>query len=58
MLEYAEWYYGPQKRIFSSIRADIKGNNRFYDKAILIGAFQRIDEDRIDQFAVVIEYRN
>lgn len=48
-LSFSEWYYGPQKRILSSIRSDIKRNSYFFDKVILIAAYQKIDEDRIDR---------
>ena len=48
-LSFAEWYYGPQKRFFSSLRTDIKTNGRLTDKFILIAAYQKIDEDRIDR---------
>lgn len=48
-LSFAEWYYGPQKRFLSSIRADLSYSSNFYDKIILIGAYQKIDEDRIDR---------
>lgn len=48
-LRYAEWYYGPQNRFFSSIRTDINQQTSWTDKIILIAAYQRIDEDRIDR---------
>ncbi len=46
--KFAEWFYGPQTRMFSS--ADLlltPEENRFLDKAKFIAAWQRIDEDRI-----------
>ena len=48
-LSFAEWYYGPQTRFFSSLRTDIKSTSSFTDKLILIAAYQKIDEDRIDR---------
>ncbi|MGK0314622.1 MAG: hemoglobin/transferrin/lactoferrin receptor protein [Saprospiraceae bacterium] len=48
-LSFAEWYYGPQTRFFSSLRTDIKSTSVFTDKFILIAAYQKIDEDRIDR---------
>ncbi len=49
VLSFAEWYYGPQNRFLSSLRADIKRQSAFYDKIIVIAAYQKIDEDRIDR---------
>ena len=48
-LTFAEWYYGPQNRFMSSLRTDINIENSLFDKIILIAAFQKIDEDRIDR---------
>lgn len=48
-LAFAEWYYGPQTRFFASLRSDIKSNSTLTDKIILIAAYQKIDEDRIDR---------
>lgn len=48
-LSFAEWYYGPQQRFFSSIRSDISSKSSITDKIILIAAYQKIDEDRIDR---------
>lgn len=48
-LSFAEWYYGPQNRFLSSIRSDINQQSSFFDKIILIAAYQKIDEDRIDR---------
>lgn len=49
LLSFAEWYYGPQKRFFSSLRSDINQKTTMFDKIILIAAYQKIDEDRIDR---------
>ena len=48
-LSFAEWYYGPQTRFFTSLRSDIKSSALLTDKLILIAAYQKIDEDRIDR---------
>ena len=48
-LTFAEWYYGPQKRFLASLRSNITTDKKLFDKIILIAAFQKIDEDRIDR---------
>ncbi len=48
-LRYAEWYYGPQKRHLISHRIDYKDFNKFFDTAIFILSYQKIDEDRINR---------
>lgn len=45
-LEYAEWFYGPQKRILASIKGRFLNPTPFYDKATIIASYQDIDEDR------------
>jgi hemoglobin/transferrin/lactoferrin receptor protein len=47
--KFAEWYYGPQKRLFGSYSINLSGSNLFYDNAKLILAYQQIDESRIDR---------
>ncbi len=49
ILKYAEWYYGPQTRVFASLRAEFKGKNKFYDNINLTSAWQNISEDRISR---------
>ena len=48
-LRFGEWNYGPQNRVLISPKLTITGHNRFFDKAYLITAFQKIDEDRISR---------
>ena len=49
-LEYAEWSYGPQKRLLSALRANIKGDSsRWLGQGQLVAAFQKIDEERISR---------
>ena len=45
--KYAEWYYGPQERLFTSFKASLSNANVMYDYANLIVAYQRIVEDRV-----------
>ena len=49
LLKFAEWYYGPQFRTLASAKLSLKTNNPAFDKATIIGAFQRIDEDRFSR---------
>lgn len=53
-LKYAEWYYGPQQRIFGQFKADFSKNpnnpkNKIYHSGVFSVAYQRIDEDRISR---------
>lgn len=45
--KFAEWYYGPQKRILLSHTAKVlKPEGKLFDRALFITAFQSIGEDR------------
>ncbi len=44
-LKWAEWYYGPQQRLLTSFKMRTLQSSPFFDKAILIASFQKIDED-------------
>lgn len=64
-LKYAEWYYGPQQRIFGQFKTDFSKNpnnprNRFYHQGVFSLAFQRIDEDRISRLygSQIREFQN
>ena len=46
-LRWAEWNYGPQRRLLTSLDYRNFKPTQLYDQVIVIGAFQRIDEDRI-----------
>ncbi len=46
---FAEWYYGPQKRLLSSYTLTNNRANRFYNHSRLIAAYQFIEESRIDR---------
>jgi hemoglobin/transferrin/lactoferrin receptor protein len=47
--KYAEWNYGPQKRLFGSYTLQMSNKNILYDNARLILAYQQIEESRIDR---------
>lgn len=44
---FAEWYYGPQKRILASYHLTINGKTNMYDKLQVILGYQNIEESRI-----------
>ncbi len=46
-LKWAEWFYGPQKRLLASLKTRLTNANGWYDRATFIGSFQKIDEDRL-----------
>ena len=48
-LKYAEWYYGPQKRLLISSQLKIEPNKKWLQKGTLTAAFQNIKESRIDR---------
>ncbi len=48
-LKYADWYYGPQSRIFASLRTELKAIHGFYDNAVITAAYQNISEDRVNR---------
>ncbi|MDX1666443.1 MAG: TonB-dependent receptor, partial [Saprospiraceae bacterium] len=48
-LRFARWDYGPQRRILASLKTSLQGGHGWYDRATIIGAYQRIDEDRIER---------
>ncbi|MBD0256221.1 MAG: TonB-dependent receptor [Cytophagales bacterium] len=45
----AEWYYGPQKRLFASYTLNLRSDLPFYDQARLIAGYQRLEESRINR---------
>lgn len=46
--KYAEWYYGPQKRLLSALTTTIKDSSgRFFENANIIASFQHLEESRI-----------
>ena len=46
---YAEWYYGPQTRLFSYYRWENSKAHTWYDRIRLTGAFQYVEESRHDR---------
>ncbi|MEO9533826.1 MAG: TonB-dependent receptor [Crocinitomicaceae bacterium] len=53
-LRFAEWYYGPQNRLFAQFKADFSKNpnnpkNKMYHSGVFSLAYQKIDEDRISR---------
>jgi hemoglobin/transferrin/lactoferrin receptor protein len=48
-LRFAEWYYGPQTRIFTSLNSEIKSGGKLFDKMNVILAWQSISQDRINR---------
>ncbi|MDP1622277.1 MAG: TonB-dependent receptor [Bacteroidales bacterium] len=48
-MRYAEWYYGPQSRLLTSMKAEYKVNGVIFDRASIIAAYQNIQEDRINR---------
>ncbi len=48
-LKYAQWYYGPQKRLLASARLRFLKPNRIFSACKITTAYQKIDEDRISR---------
>lgn len=48
-LKYADWHYGPQTRLLTSLKAEYTNRNALYDNATIIAAYQNISEDRINR---------
>lgn len=46
-LKWAEWFYGPQKRLLTSWKTRLSNPTSWYDRATFIGSFQFLEEDRI-----------
>jgi hemoglobin/transferrin/lactoferrin receptor protein len=47
--KWAEWYYGPQNRLLTSLSAKVESNNNWFNKMEILTHFQKIDEDRISR---------
>ncbi len=46
--KFAEWYYGPQNRLLSSLTMEYKPTkNRWFSTLSVITAYQKIEEDRV-----------
>ena len=48
-LKFAEWYYGPQKRIFGSYQLNLENGTGFYTNGRITLAYQDIEESRHDR---------
>jgi hemoglobin/transferrin/lactoferrin receptor protein len=48
-MKFAEWYYGPQSRLFASLKAEYNFNAVVFDHASVIIGYQNIHEDRINR---------
>ncbi|MEI6523435.1 MAG: TonB-dependent receptor [Bacteroidota bacterium] len=46
---FAEWYYGPQKRIFSSYTLNVLSATKMFNSFRIILAYQNIEESRNDR---------
>jgi hemoglobin/transferrin/lactoferrin receptor protein len=46
---FGEWYYGPQKRLFSAYNLTMKNRNVIYDQLRITAAYQNIEESRVDR---------
>jgi hemoglobin/transferrin/lactoferrin receptor protein len=45
-LRFAQWYYGPQERLFAAYELRLKNANRLYDEARIILSQQMIEQSR------------
>ncbi|VAW24588.1 FIG00930387: hypothetical protein [hydrothermal vent metagenome] len=48
-LKFAEWYYGPQKRLLISSQLKVKPNKKWLQKGTITAAFQNIKESRVQR---------
>jgi hemoglobin/transferrin/lactoferrin receptor protein len=48
-LKFAEWFYGPETRLMSYYKLDLKNEKSFYDNAQLTLDYQNIKESRINR---------
>jgi hemoglobin/transferrin/lactoferrin receptor protein len=46
---YSEWFYGPQRRLLASVKMGMSKSNALYDRAVVIAAFQRVHENRLQR---------
>lgn len=46
---YAEWNYGPQKRMMAAYTLSLRADSSFYDDATIIAAFQSVAQERISR---------
>lgn len=49
VLRYAEWYYGPQNRMFGALKLDFSSKSKWFKNGVMTLSYQKIDEDRISR---------
>ena len=49
VLKYAEWYYGPQKRLLTSFKTHFETNSTWMNSGNIIFSYQNVKEDRISR---------
>ncbi|NSW45373.1 MAG: TonB-dependent receptor [Bacteroidales bacterium] len=47
--KYAEWYYGPQRRLLAYLKIEYHKKNMLFDDLRLVPAYQNIEESRHDR---------
>ena len=48
-LRFAEWYYGPQNRLFGALKLDFMSKSKWFKNGVMTLSYQKIDEDRISR---------
>lgn len=48
-LKYAEWYYGPQKRLLTSFKTHFETKRKWINSGNIIFSYQNVKEDRINR---------
>lgn len=48
-LRFAEWYYGPQKRMLASLKSDFSKQRKLSDKITTVIAVQSVNQERVDR---------
>jgi hemoglobin/transferrin/lactoferrin receptor protein len=48
-LKFAEWYYGPQNRMYASLYSTIKSDGKLFDKLRVAATMQNQDQSRISR---------
>nr|MBC7614147.1 TonB-dependent receptor [Pseudopedobacter sp.] len=48
-LKYAEWYYGPQKRLLSAYHFNYKTDSKLLEQLRIVASYQDIDESRMSR---------
>ncbi|HHM21389.1 MAG TPA: hypothetical protein ENJ20_05135, partial [Bacteroidetes bacterium] len=46
-LKWADWFYGPQKRLLTSLKSRYSNPTGWYDRATFIASYQHLEEDRL-----------